>query len=641
MSYNQALLESLLRKQAAFAGPMDDPANFDGETIDVDPTAAKSERVKGFRETMSESGSKVKSHVLRNKGRYGAGLAAAGALGAGAYFATRKKEAAESEYDEVSRVAPWARKGAIIGGGLSAGLGGIAGAGAAGFPGAIAGATFAGLGGAVQGGLLGAGAGFIAGPKRVRKNILEEQYKAASEDEYGQQPSPNNHYTAKALAGAAFGGAYGAHVGHKVAPIGMAMAAGPLGNLSQEEIRALNKAHKYTTALTGASSAVGTGLSALALANLFAKEDPNNPDSYVKSKARLGGKIGAGLGAVSGAISNYNGMRKIVGSSRKGALLGVIPGAISGALMPSILGGAIGAGYGKATEQRKEASAKEPLRLTGRAANGNHFTRNAGKYGAGAALLGAGALGYGALSSNDENSKEASDMSGLSLYEYASLVKEAAEQPQYDAPKATNSTTWEKVKNRGTQVTDHLKRNKGKYGIGIGAAAGVGAALAAYNQFANKEASYNDQFMEEYEEVLMAKQAAEELYADAMEKLAFAEDLYDEADFVCKVAEDIGAGIDVATPQAMHGSPISAALGGIGTSLGAAAGAVGGTMLAGKLGPKMAPAFYAAHPGLAMAGGALGAAVGATAPAALNSFIERHRQNRAMSQAQSMAMQNQ
>ena len=64
-------------------------------------------------------------------------------------------------------------------------------------------------------------------------------------------------------------------------------------------------------------------------------------------------------------------------------------------------------------------------------------------------------------------------------------------------------------------------------------------------------------------------------------------------------------------------------------------------MLAGKLGPKMAPAFYAAHPGLAMAGGALGAAVGATAPAALNSFIERHRQNRAMSQAQSMAMQNQ
>ena len=55
------------------------------------------------------------------------------------------------------------------------------GANAAGLRGAVAGAALGGLGGVMQGSILGAGAGFLAGPKKVRKNTLEEQHKAASE----------------------------------------------------------------------------------------------------------------------------------------------------------------------------------------------------------------------------------------------------------------------------------------------------------------------------------------------------------------------------------------------------------------------------------------------------------------------------
>ena len=290
-----------------------------------------------------------------------------------------------------------------------------------------------------------------------------------------------------------------------------------------------------------------------------------------------------------------------------------------------------------------------------------HLGRNKMRYGAGAAGL--AALGAGAYAYN--RNKEASDMS---LYEYADLYKLAAEgdpsayaklkgkvRSGYDYTTGKISDGYNYTKGKAGEgynyvkgkvgpaygaTRDHIVRNKGRYAAGAAGVAGVGAAVAAYNQYQNKEASYDD-FYDEYEEVQLAKLAAEELYQDALEKLAFAEDLYDEADFVCKVAEDLGAGVDVAPVHSYTGSPLSAALSGAGIGMGTMAGALAGATLAGKLGPKLAPAFYAAHPGLATGAGILGAGIGAAAPGALTAFVEKHRQNRAQQQVASMAMQNQ
>lgn len=95
-----------------------------------------------------------------------------------------------------------------------------------------------------------------------------------------------------------------------------------------------------------------------------------------------------------------------------------------------------------------------------------------------------------------------------------------------------------------------LAKLKGRYnGLGrggkaglIGGALGLGAAGAGTTYAMNHKTASVNEVPASFYEIGMAKQAAAELYEDCLDKLAYAEQLFDEADFVEKVAADNGAG---------------------------------------------------------------------------------------------------
>lgn len=128
-----------------------------------------------------------------------------------------------------------------------------------------------------------------------------------------------------------------------------------------------------------------------------------------------------------------------------------------------------------------------------------------------------------------------------------------------------------------------------------------------------------------YQDLGMAKQAAVELYedaynqyAEAVEKLAFAEQLYTEAATVEKTAADNGPG------ERMQGwiDQVNTPAGAGAMAMGAGAGAVAGAIAGRAMSPGLGMA------GGAAAGGVLGAGVVAGA-GALNAFLEQKRMARA------------
>ena len=178
------------------------------------------------------------------------------------------------------------------------------------------------------------------------------------------------------------------------------------------------------------------------------------------------------------------------------------------------------------------------------------------------------------------------------------------------------------AKARGNALVEYAKANPKRVGGGVlGAAAAAGAGIYAYNHMQEKAAGYIDE--PSYEEVLMAKMAAEEMYAECVEKLAFAEQLYEEADFLQggyeKLAADNGSGEPVSWVDQLR-TPVGATMTGAAT----AAGMVGGALLA-----KGRGATAMGMGAGAVAGGLLGAGTAAAGLGAVHAFTEQHRQARA------------
>lgn len=160
---------------------------------------------------------------------------------------------------------------------------------------------------------------------------------------------------------------------------------------------------------------------------------------------------------------------------------------------------------------------------------------------------------------------------------------------------------------------DFLKKHKKALG-GAGAAAAAGAALYAYNR--KKEASAEEHdFDMDYvnklasveetgvtpDEAYAAAEYAINVYNDAMEKIAFAEDLWNESDEYFNTLEAL-------EKEAAEYAPVA------GSTIGGALGATAGLLAAGKY---LAPGNAAKA---AIGGAALGAAVGGAVPSALQHF---------------------
>lgn len=160
---------------------------------------------------------------------------------------------------------------------------------------------------------------------------------------------------------------------------------------------------------------------------------------------------------------------------------------------------------------------------------------------------------------------------------------------------------------------DFLKKHKKALG-GAGAAATAGAALYAYNR--KKEASAEEHdFDMDYvnklasveetgvtpDEAYAAAEYAINVYNDAMEKIAFAEDLWNESDEYFNTLEAL-------EKEAAEYAPVA------GSTIGGALGATAGLLAAGKY---LAPGNAAKA---AVGGAALGAAVGGAVPSALQHF---------------------
>ena len=194
--------------------------------------------------------------------------------------------------------------------------------------------------------------------------------------------------------------------------------------------------------------------------------------------------------------------------------------------------------------------------------------------------------------------------------------------------KAQEGYAYGKDKVRGG--IDYVKANPKRVAGGVAATAAAAAAgIYAYNNM-GKEASFTDYNYYDptyteptYEEVVMAKMAAEELYTDCLDKLAYAEQLFEEADFLQggyeKLAADNGCGEPVSYIDQLR-TPVGATV----TAMGGAAGAVGGALMARGRG-----ATAMGMGAGAVAGGLLGAATAAGGLSAVHAFTEQHRQARA------------
>lgn len=157
--------------------------------------------------------------------------------------------------------------------------------------------------------------------------------------------------------------------------------------------------------------------------------------------------------------------------------------------------------------------------------------------------------------------------------------------------------------------------------LGAGALGGTAyGGKKGYDYYQEKHAS--DQMYE----LALAKQAAEELYVDSMDKIAYAQDLYDEADYYEKVAADNGAGTPVAWTD-RYTTPAGA--------IGAAAGGVTGAGIAYALRNKMNMGRMGTNAAIAAAGVAGAGLIGAGA-GALNDFMTANKEQRALAQQQSM-----
>lgn len=191
--------------------------------------------------------------------------------------------------------------------------------------------------------------------------------------------------------------------------------------------------------------------------------------------------------------------------------------------------------------------------------------------------------------------------------------KQMKARPKEKAAAAEEAKMLSAGKGGRQAAMEFLKKHKKALG-GAGAAAAAGAALYAYNRkkeasaeeydydmdYVNKLASIEETGVTP-DEAYAAAEYAMDVYNDAMEKIAFAEDLWNESDEYFNTLEAL-------EKEAAEYAPIA------GSTIGGALGATAGLLAAGKY---LAPGNAAKA---AIGGAALGAAVGGAVPSALQHF---------------------
>lgn len=177
------------------------------------------------------------------------------------------------------------------------------------------------------------------------------------------------------------------------------------------------------------------------------------------------------------------------------------------------------------------------------------------------------------------------------------------------AANVDTASNWVKrPKGRFAEAVEFLKKNKGRVaGAGAAAAALTAGSMYGYKKYKEKQASAEDLYAEKVasvmetgvdpEEACMAMDAAEAMYNECLEKMAFAEELYGDA------VEYLGE----LEKQAAEYTPVA------GSALGGAIGATAGLAAAGRFAAPRAGMIGAAIGGAV--GGALGNAAVQGAPA--------------------------